>query len=140
MSRHKRHRRDRDRDEDIERGRDRHRDRNGNRENVQSSNNINSAINNMNNINGNNIMDMLNNIDQDQLNNIMQSLGVNNPLMGNMENADDVTSGGNMANTPPVQDKTLQLLYALKPMLTPDKAILIDRIIQIYSLGRVINR
>lgn len=136
MSRHKRHRRDRDRDEDIERGRDRRRDRNGNRENVQSSNNINSAINNM---NGNNIMDMLNNIDQDQLNSIMQSLGVNNSLMGNMGNADDMTSGGNMANMPPVQDKTLQLLYTLKPMLTPDKAILIDRIIQIYSLGKVMN-
>lgn len=139
MSKHKRHRRDRDRDAGIERGRSRRRDSNDNIENVQSPNNINSAINNMSNMNGNNIMDMLNNIDQDQLNSIMQSLGVSNSLMGNMENADDMTSGGNMANMPPMQDKTLQLLYTLKPMLTPDKAILIDRIIQIYSLGKVMN-
>lgn len=136
MSKHRRHRRDRDRDADIERGRSRRRDINDNIENVQKPNNINSAINNMSNMNGNNIMDMLNNIDQEQLNSIMQSLGANNPLMGNLENTGDT---GNVSNIPPVQDKTLQLLYTLKPMLTPDKAILIDRIIQIYSLSRAMN-
>ncbi|MBM7871853.1 hypothetical protein JOC70_003365 [Clostridium pascui] len=136
MSKHRRHRRDRDRDADIERGRSRRRDRNDNIENVQKSNNINSTINNMSNMNGNNIMDMLNNIDQEQLNSIMQSLGANNPLMGNLENTEDT---GSIPNTPPVQDKTLQLLYTLKPMLTPDKAILIDRIIQIYSLSKAMN-
>ena len=101
--------------------------------------NDNSAVTNNNN---NNIMDMLNNIDQEQLQDLLANLNLGNlGSLGSMDNmAEAVNSVAANNSTVNNNDETLQLLYAIKPMVNAEKGAILDRIIQLYSIGRMLTK
>ncbi|PRR79104.1 hypothetical protein CLLI_11660 [Clostridium liquoris] len=121
MGKHKRHRKK----ENIER-------------NNANNNNNNTENNNSGNNGSNNIMEMLNNIDEEQISSLLSSLNLNN---ANAEaNIEDDNTNTNANTSSDNADKTLQILNAIKPMVNAERGDLIDRLIQLYSISRIINK
>jgi hypothetical protein len=81
----------------------------------------------LNNINPNQLSNMLNNVDMSQLSSMLQ--GFNAP---SGKTSSQPQSGSN--------DKRLELLNAIKPLVDADKSKLIDSIIQMYTISRIVKR
>lgn len=104
------------------------------RRNIEKSNIDNNNINNSTNSNGNNnLMELLNNIDQEQISSLLSSLNLGN--INSAENNDSNSDTNRNDN-----DKTLQILNAIKPMVNAERGELIDRLIQLYTISRIINK
>lgn len=104
------------------------------RRNIEKSTINNDNIINSTNSNGNNnLMELLNNIDQEQISSLLSSLNLGN--INSAENNDSNSDTNRNDN-----DKTLQILNAIKPMVNAERGELIDRLIQLYTISRIINK
>ncbi|GAA0718027.1 hypothetical protein GCM10008905_04250 [Clostridium malenominatum] len=89
--------------------------------------------------NNNNIMDLLNNIDEDQISSLLSNFNLGN--LGNLGNMNNSGINNNNINLNNVEkDETLQLLYAIKPMVNAERGAIIEKIIQLYSIGRMLKK
>ena len=93
------------------------------------------------------IAGLLKNVDISQLLSMVSSLGgvggignILGGLSGIGGNSEQVRSGerGEVRNYS--GDRRLEVLYALKPMVTPERANLIDMIVQIYIISKILKR
>ena len=101
-------------------------------ENNSGKNNFDmSQMGNLLNMDPNQLSGLLNNVDLNQLSSMFQGMGG-----GNKGGGSDVSSGQQHAG----QDKRLELLNALKPLVDAEKSQLIDSIIQIYNISRIIKK
>ncbi|MDT8719127.1 hypothetical protein IAI10_20975 [Clostridium sp. 19966] len=137
--------------------------------NNEDSNNINLGNNNLGNIDFNQLASMMQNVDMKQLSSLLGGLGglgsLGNlggagGLLGNLGGAGGLL--GNLAGMlggaqpqaqPQMQqpnaglsgipvggDRRLQILGALRPMVSPERAALIDMVLQIYMISRILKR
>lgn len=129
MSKHKHH---------NDRSHDRSQENNMNYNNFTPNSNNNQSNNNQNGGNQqfdmNNLMQMLNNVDMNQLAGMMSSLGMNT---GNQENAGNSSGGNAQGNASP--DATMQVFQTLRNWVNPNGAVLLDRLIQLYTIGSILN-
>ncbi|ERI89407.1 hypothetical protein HMPREF1982_04678 [Clostridiales bacterium oral taxon 876 str. F0540] len=79
----------------------------------------------LNNINPNQLSGLLNNVDLNQVTSMLQGMGVNNSP--NVEQSN-------------YNDKRLELLNAIRPLVDADKSKLIDTMIQIYNISRIVKK
>lgn len=87
-----------------------------------------SQMNNLlNNFNPNQLAGMLNNIDMNQISSMLQGMGGS-------------SDQGVPEPAPKSNDKRLELLHAMKPLVDAEKSKLIDSIIGIYNLSKVIKK
>jgi hypothetical protein len=99
------------------------------------------------NVDMNQISGLLKNIDISQLLSMVSSIGgvggIGN-ILGGLSGI-----GGNSQQSNSVErgaarhysgDRRLEVLYALKPMVTPERANLIDMILQIYTISKILKR
>lgn len=103
-----------------------HNDSNNNSDfNNFDMNNIGSLFNNM---NPNQLSSMLNGIDMTQLSSMLQ-------------NFNNVPSGDKSGTkNPVVNNRSIDLLNAIKPMVDAEKSQLIESIIQLYNISRIIKK
>lgn len=78
--------------------------------------------------NQNMLMEMLNNVDISQLGSLINALNTNGVNLNdiNINSSEDKQESN---------DKTVQLLNSLKPFLTPKRAQIIDKIVEMYLAG-----
>ncbi|MDF2880902.1 MAG: hypothetical protein K0R54_1459 [Clostridiaceae bacterium] len=96
-------------------------------------------------------MKLLNEMDTQKLSSMLSSLNeslnqkeVNN---SNEDESSDIkkdSNAGSNVNDNSIKyrnndDKTLQLLNAIKPLFPPDRVFIIEKIIQLYSMGESLN-
>ena len=86
----------------------------------------------LNNINPNQLSSMLNNIDMNQLSGMLQ--GFNN--QGNQNR----TSENGQQQRSATNDKRIELLTAIKPLVDADKSRIIDSIIQMYTISKIVKK
>jgi hypothetical protein len=89
----------------------------------------------------NNLASLLNNIDMSQLSDFMSSLGINNK---EEDTGSSVAAGignavGNGIGTG-VNDRRLEVMSALRPMLDTDKVQILDTIIQLYGISKILKK
>ncbi|HEY5560237.1 MAG TPA: hypothetical protein VIK72_00525 [Clostridiaceae bacterium] len=82
----------------------------------------------------NNIASLLNNIDMSQLSDFMSNLGMGTEG----ENVADGIGAG--AGTGLVNDKRLEVMSAIKPMLDTEKGQILDTIIQLYGISKILKK
>lgn len=116
--------------------------------NESNSNNI-----DFNNIDFGQITDLLKNVDINQLSSMMGGLGDLNSIIGGSDGLLGNIFGGSAAPPEPAEekvreadyplpypgDKRIAILSALKPMVSPERAGLIDMVIQIYIISKILR-
>jgi hypothetical protein len=75
----------------------------------------------------NNLANLLSNIDMSQLSDFMSNLGMNSEE----DNANGSTG---------VNDKRIELLSAIKPMLDSEKGQILDTIMQLYGISKILKK
>jgi hypothetical protein len=84
----------------------------------------------LNNFNSNQLSGLLNNVDLNQITSMIQGM---NP--GNGGNTDVKSKP-----SPVINDKRIELLNALKPLVDSEKSLLLDKIIQLYTISRIVRK
>jgi hypothetical protein len=101
-------------------------------ENNKGSNNFDmSQMGNLLNMDPNQLSGLLNNIDLSQLSSMFQGIGG-----GGSGGTSSAGSGGQQIG----QDKRMELLNAIKPLVDSEKSQLLDSIIQIYNISRIMKK
>lgn len=138
MSKHRKHRKRDYTDLDMKNS-------NNNNNNNDNSGSVNS------NLNMDSIMKLLNEMDSEKLSNMLANLNESlnqketdssNAAEGsdiNKNSNNDFTANDNSIKYRNNDDKTLQLLNAIKPLFPPDRVFIIEKIIQLYSMGESLN-
>jgi hypothetical protein len=91
---------------------------------------INQFSNLLNNFNPNQLAGLLNNVDINQLTSMLQGMNLNSGANANVKSK---------ANTV-INDRRIELLNAIKPLVDSEKSLLIDRIIQLYTISRIVKK
>ena len=89
---------------------------------------------------------LLQNVDMNQISALLGGLGGNSGggqgLLGNlaqMMGGAPAPENAPMYNNPFAGDKRMQLLSALRPMVSPERSALIDMVMQIYAISRILR-
>lgn len=84
-----------------------------------------------NNMNPNQMAGLLNNVDMNQLSSVLQ---------GFMGNSGEGGNAGETSAAPLANDRRIELLNAIKPLVDAEKSRLIDSILQVYTITRIIKK
>ncbi len=104
---------------------------NRHQENNNGTNNFDaSQMGNLFNMDPNQLSGLLNNIDLTQLSSMFQGMG------GGGSGGNSAGVGGQQVG----QDKRMELLNAIKPLVNAEKSQLLDSIIQIYNISRIMKK
>ena len=105
---------------------------NSQQENNNGKNNFDmSKMGNLLNMDPNQLSGLLNNVDLNQLSSMFQGMGGGGSGGGN-----SASSGAQQVG----QDKRMELLNAIRPLVDSEKSQLLDSIIQIYNISRIIKK
>ena len=92
-----------------------------------------NQMGNLFNMDPNQLSGLLNNVDLSQLSSMLQGMGGGNSGGGSNSGA---APGAQQAG----QDKRMELLNAIRPLVDAEKSQLIDSIIQIYNISRIMKK
>ena len=92
-----------------------------------------NQMGNLFNMDPNQLSGLLNNVDLSQLSSMLQGMGGGNSSGSGNSSA---APGGQQEG----QDKRMELLNAIRPLVDAEKSQLIDSIIQIYNISRIMKK